>query len=198
MKTAFLIAGFNMNQSATDDKYNELRKAITSHGYRVVPVPFVWNHTTVPQYVDKFMDFYSKNKGSYSIVIGNSYGAMVAFLSAPIITPDEIYLCSLSPFFKEDKQRTTQSYRLKKFGKRRNQAMEILSADQTAKAINQTKTKVIMLYGEKEKVDVPYLVERVLETSRSLRNIELIEIPDAPHSFRDPSYIKGIDLSLSK
>ena len=196
MKTAFLIAGFGMNQTAGDEKYADLQSAIASKGYKVIPVPFVWNYTTVPQYVDKFVDFYHQHRGDHNVIIGNSYGAMVAFLAAPSVLPDEIVLCSLSPYFNEDKDKTTVEYRVKRFGKRRNKAMDQLHAKQTATKINQSGTKVIMLYGEREKLIYPELVERVKSTAQDLHNVKLIEVADAPHSFRDPAYIRGIELAL--
>lgn len=198
MKTVFLIAGFNMNRTAADKKYDDLRKAIVSKGNKVVPVPFAWNHTTVAQYVDKFVDFYNRHKSNQNIIVGNSYGAMVAFLAAPKVKPDRIILCSLSPYFKEDKDKTTEKYRIKKFGKRRNKAMKQLSAEQTANEINKTNIRVTLLYGEQEKIHVPFLVERVKSTARDLENAELIEVPDASHPFHGPAYIKGIKSVLTK
>jgi pimeloyl-ACP methyl ester carboxylesterase len=197
MKTAFLISGYKTNRTAADEKYDDLRKAIASKGFQVVPVPFVWNYTTVTQYVDKFITFYAQHKSDYNVIIGNSYGAMVAFLATPKIVPNEVVLCSLSPNFNEDKDKTTVQYRLKRFGKRREAAMRHLSAAQTAKAINQTNTKVVMLYGQQENEVYPHLVERVKSTAKDLRNVQLIEVPDAPHSFSDPAYIKGIESALA-
>jgi hypothetical protein len=55
-----------------------------------------------------------------------------------------------------------------------------------------------MLYGQQEKEVYPHLVERVKSTAKDLRNVRLIEIPDAPHSFSDPAYIKGIESALTK
>lgn len=181
-----------MNQSAVDEKYRALREGIEEKGCKLVPVPFHWNYTTVPQYVEKFVKFYRNNKGEHNIVIGNSYGAMVAFLSAPEIEPDEIIACSLSPFFKEDKGKTSLEYRLRKFGKRRTEAQDSLSATETASCINQTNTKVILMYGEQEKDLYPYLVKRVLETKSELKNVKLVEAKGAPHSMRDPLYTKAI------
>lgn len=196
MKTAFIIAGFNMNQSAADDKYKNLRKTVALKGYRVIPVPFTWNYTTVDQYTERFVTFYNKHKSTKNIVIGNSYGAMVAFLSAPKIAPNRIFLCSLSPFFKEDKDKTSKEYRIKRFGKRRNNAMDLISAKQTARQINATSTDVVMLYGEQEKTVYPHLVERVKSTAKDLHKCRLIEVPHAPHSFQDINYIEGIRLAL--
>ncbi len=198
MKTAFLIAGFSMNRTAADERYDGLRKAIARKGYKVIPVPFVWNYTTVARYADKFVAFYDQHKSDYNVVIGNSYGAMAAFLAAPRTMPDKLLLCSLSPFFKEDTAKTTEAYRLKTFGKKRNDAMAHLSAKQIAKAVNRTGTKVVMLYGEEEKTLYPHLVERVKSTAKDLTNAELVEIPGAPHPFHEPVYVRGIELTLTK
>lgn len=197
MKTAFLISGFNMNQCAADPKYAPLREAVAAQDYNVVPVPFTWNHKTIEQYVELFVDFYEKNKGDYNVVIGNSYGAMVAFLSAPKVRPNRLLLCSLSPFFKEDASKTTLEFRLAWFGKRREAAMQSLSAKETAKLLNQTNIDVTLLYGEQEKEMYPHLVERVKDTARDLKAAQLVEVAGAPHSSRDPAYIKGIAAVLA-
>ena len=103
MKVAFLLSGYSLNQTAADDKYAVSRKVISKKGYKVIPSPIQWNYKTVSKYVTEFTDFYNKNKGDYNILIGNSYGAIVSFLVAPIVKPDRILLCSLSPYFIEDK-----------------------------------------------------------------------------------------------
>lgn len=196
MKTAFIISGFNMSISAADEKYEELRNAVASKGYKVIPVPFHWNYTTVSEYVDKFIPFYEENKGTHNTVVGNSYGAMVAFLSAPIVQPDRVLCCSLSPYFKEDWGKTTEEYRVKRFGKRRNNAQKYLSAKETAREINRRKIPLVLLYGEQEKELYPELVARIKETANDLNDCEVVEVPDAPHPFRDPAYIKGIAKEL--
>lgn len=196
MKTAFLISGFNMNQCAADEKYKDLRDAIASKEYRVMPAPIFWNHKTVAQYCAEFIEFYRKNKSGHNIVIGGSYGAMVAFLTAPVLKPDRVFACSLSPYFVEDLDKTTEKYRIEKFGIKRNRAQKNLSAKDTAKQINKTKTEVTLLYGEKEKQLYPYLVKRVLETATDLKNTDVIEVSKTGHIFRDPLYIEAIKNNL--
>lgn len=193
MKTAFIISGFNMNTSAADEKYKEVREAVASKGYKVIPVPFHWNNTTVSEYVKKFVDFYNENKSEHNTVIGNSFGAMVAFLSAPVIQPDRVLVCSLSAYFKEDMPKQKQSYMLRRFGKRRTTDSHIISANDTAKALNKTNVEMIFMHGERENWGrFLKLVERVEASAKTVKNGELIVIPNAPHSFRNPDYIKGI------
>jgi pimeloyl-ACP methyl ester carboxylesterase len=189
MKIAFLISGYNFNQTSADPKYASLRTAIAAKGYKVVPSTFVWNHTTVAQYVPKFVDFYQKNKGDYNILIGNSYGAMVAFLATPATEPNRVLLCSLSPYFAEDYSKTTKEYRLKRFGKRREVDMKKISAKQTAEAINKTSVEITLMYGENED---KILIDRVKSTAKDLKNSEVIEVPNGPHHMIDPIYTAAI------
>lgn len=195
MTSVFLIAGFT-KQTAEDDKFRQLRKAIELKGYKLIPVPIKWSHKTVAQYSDEFKNFYQQKKGKHNIVIGNSYGAMVAFLTAPDLMPDEVILCSLSPYFKEDVDKTTKQYRIKRFGKRREQGMQLLSAKDTAKRINDLKIPVTLLYGELEKTIYPHLLERVKATANDLEDCELVELPKATHSFYEREYVQGIEKIL--
>lgn len=198
MKTAFLIDGFKMNRNASDPIFADLRKAIETRGYTVVPVPFFWNYTTVPKYVEQFVEFYENNKSDHNIIIGNSYGAMVAFLAAPIVKPDRAIICSLSPYFNEDKDKTTKSYRIKKFGINREHAMSQLSATKTAQDLNKTNVSVTLLYGEQEKELHPHLMQRVWQTAKQLKHAEVIEAPGAPHAFYNKTYIDTISSVLAK
>lgn len=193
MRTAFIISGFNMNTSAADEKYKEIREAVAGKGYYVVPVPIHWNNTTVSEYVKKFVDFYNDNKGEHNTVIGNSFGAMVAFLAAPIVQPDRVLVCSLSAYFKEDMPKQQQSYMLRRFGKRRTADSHIISADDIAKALNKTNVEMIFMHGERENWGrFLKLVERVEASAAAVNNSKLVVVPDAPHPFRNPAYIKGI------
>jgi pimeloyl-ACP methyl ester carboxylesterase len=129
MKTAFLISGYKMNRTAADPKYDDLRKAIASKGFRVIPVPFVWNYTTVAQYVDKFIPFYTQHKSDYNVVIGNSYGAMVAFLAAPKIVLNKVVLCSLSPTSRRQRQNTSNTAKKVREAPRRDDEAALSNAN---------------------------------------------------------------------
>lgn len=108
-KKAFLIRGFKFGTSAADPDFMSVRAAIQECGYEVIPVPWTWNFKTLSQYADKFVDFYVKNKGEYNVVIGHSFGAMVALASASRTKPDLLVLCSLSGYFKEDLPKYTKT-----------------------------------------------------------------------------------------
>ncbi len=193
----FLIAGFDINQTAAHKDYQDLRQAIKDKNYEVIPVDIYWRKQTMSGFVKKFIKFYQHKKGAINIIIGNSFGAEVALITAPKLKPDKIILCSLSPFFKEDIPRFNDRKKLEKwFGPRRLKDLEQISANEAAKRINQTNIKTIMFYGEKEKIMYKKLVERVKATAKDINETELMEITEAAHSFKDPAYIKVISESL--
>ena len=196
MKTAFLISGFSMNSTAADPDCAELRKAIREKGYKVLPAPILWNHKTVSEFTDEFVGFYNRQKTEKNIVIGNSFGAAVAFVASQYIHPDRVFLCSLSPCFKEDRSSLSERYSRRIFGKKRQADFKKLSANEIADKINRIGLDVTLLYGEKEKEKYPPLVKRVKDTAKTIVDSKLIEIPNGPHSFDDPVYIKAIQRLL--
>jgi pimeloyl-ACP methyl ester carboxylesterase len=196
MKTVFLIAGFRLNQTAADPKFKELREAIAAKGYGVLGVPITWNRKAVSDYLKLFLEFYEKNKSEQNIIVGCSYGAMVTFLAAPMVRPDKILLCSLSPYFREDMLKRGETRSSKKFGKSRTADHYSLLADSTAKKLNQTDVESVFMVGEQELGVNTWLTKRVRTSAKAVKNSKYVEVPDAPHTFRDPAYIKGIAKEL--
>ena len=87
-------------------------------GFTVSLVPITWERATMTDYAVEFESFYEKHKANDNYVLGFSYGAVIAFITANKLKPKKIYLCSLSSDFKEDvrsmKPRITKVYRKKK------------------------------------------------------------------------------------
>jgi esterase/lipase len=192
----FLIAGFEINRTAAHDEYKLLREAIESKNYKVVPVDINWKHHTMSKFVREFTDLYKQRASKHNIIIGNSFGAMVALITAAELKPDKIVLCSLSPFFKEDIPRFHPEEKLYKwFGRRRVDDFRTISAEALAEAINNTKVQSVHFYGEKEKKIYKKLVDRVVSTAKDLHS-PAVEIPDAPHSFSDSAYVEAITAVL--
>ena len=195
LKTAFIIRGFTLNTSAADADFAELRAMVAAQGYSVVPVAITWNHKTISQFVKQFADIYHQEKTEYNVVIGGSFGAMAAFVAAPIIHPNRLILCSLSGLFKEDIN-TTDLARMKRLnawlGKRRVADCLALSAEDTAQKVDRLSIPTALFYGEKEKLLYPRLVSRVKSTAKALRQHELIEVPNAGHQMRHTLYAREI------
>jgi hypothetical protein len=188
MKNVYILGGFDIHETALND-YSLLKDGLTAKGYNVIAVDISWKQTTPSQYCHQFISEFNNSKSDYNIVIGNSFGAVVALMSAGITCPDELYLCSLSPFFKEDRHNYDDSYGIKYFGKRRMVDLWSISANKLANDIDKLSTKTTVLYGQYELVTSPALVERCTKTAKAIKGSNLIEIPDAPHDMNDEKYM---------
>lgn len=191
MKTVFTIAGYDLRKSSVN-KLQLLNEELRVKDYNVVPVDLVWKHKTHTQYIKDFVEIYNQHKTEENIVLGNSFGAAVAFISAPIVQPDRIYLCSLSPFFKEDRGKRPDDYVIDKFGKRRAEDFWSYSASEIAKQISQQKIPTTVVHGEKEHQTSPVLVSRALQTAKAIDGAELVEVPNCPHNLSDETYSKAM------
>lgn len=194
MKTAFVIRGFTLGRTAASENYAELRDMLAGKGYHVVPVDIFWNRTVMSDFVDKFVALYQQKKGTHNIVIGNSFGAMAAFIAAPQVKPDKLVLCSLSPFFQEDLRNIPDEevLRMIMIGKRRLADFRTISANDIAAQVNAANIPAVLLYGKKEQAKYPHLVARVKDTARQLEDAQLIQIPGAAHKMREPHYLAGL------
>lgn len=193
MKTVFVIAGFDLHETAASTSgYKTLLDGLRVQGYNVIPYTRAWYRKNPIQYVREFEEFYIAHKTDENIIIGNSFGAVVAFVSAPKLQPNTIFLCSLSPFFKEDRGKYPDEYAYKYFGKKRAHELWSYSSNDIVTEINKTGIRVIGVYGEKEHKTSPNLVARTTNVARKLNDAELIEVPDAPHVLENSIYTAAI------
>lgn len=181
-----IIPGFT--HKPTDKCYRWLIAFLKSAGFDVQLIHIDWQYKVMSDYVEQFLLQYQKNKAEQNYVLGFSFGAMIAFISANQVVPDRLFLCSLSPYFKEDLNGTTKF--VKRFmGKRRMADFEKYSAAKIAKNIN---VPTIIFCGEDEGDRYPTLLKRCQGVARSIPDAMLIIPPTAPHEIDYPSYIKAI------
>lgn len=191
MKNVYIIGGFDIHATALDE-FALLKDGLAAKKYNVIPVNISWRRITPSEYAHRFIAEYGQSKASYNIIIGNSFGAIVGLLAAPNVLPDELYLCSLSPFFQEDSDKLPDSFGIKYFGKRRMAALRSLSAKELAEAVNRTQIKTTVLYGELEHNTSPALVNRCIETARDIQGSRLIELPSTPHDMDTKPYMENL------
>lgn len=188
MPTAFIIAGFDLQNTAASKKYAVLEEGLKKKGYTVVASDISWKRKTPTQYALEFITFYNKHKSERNIIIGNSFGAVVAFISAADTKPDALYLCSLSPFFKEDRGKRPDSYGINIFGKRRMEDLWSISAQNITDGISRLNIYTVVVYGQKEHQTSSTLVARCKNTAKQIHNAEIFELPNAPHSMTNEVY----------
>lgn len=186
MKTFFIIPGFWF--PAGHEKFSWLVKYLRNKKYKVIEVPVKWGYSTLTKNAKEFEVFFNKNKGKDNYVLGFSYGAVIALLTANNLKPKKIYLCSLSPDFKEDfKYMDKQSK--KYIGKRRMDDVKTRSGKKIAKSLA---VPSVVFYGEVEGKKYPDLRKRCEETARLARNSRFIKVKNAPHDISHPEYQKAI------
>jgi pimeloyl-ACP methyl ester carboxylesterase len=185
-KTFFIIPGFG--QQAKDKAYNWLTSFLRSSGFNVVHVPIHWERRVMSDYINDFESLYSSNKSAVSYVLGFSYGAVVAFSTAEKLRPNKIFLCSLSPDFKED-HHVMKPWIKKLVGKRRLEDSKSRSAISLAKELT---VPTVIFYGEEEGKQYPQLKLRSEQTQQLAKHSKLIVVPKAPHKIDFAEYQKAI------
>jgi hypothetical protein len=190
MKTFFIIPGFKMR--AQDKEFDWLIIFLKTKGFKVFLVPIVWNYKTLSQNAKEFIDFFNNNKSEENYVLGFSFGAVISFITANILKPKKIFLCSLSPNFKEDKIFINKNSR-KYIGKRRFSDIDNRSAVKFSKEL---KVQAVLFYGEREGVVYPHLRKRSEETLRFSKKSKLIIVKNSPHNINFPEYINAIKKEL--
>lgn len=185
-KTFFIIPGFK--QKANDKSFLWLEKLVKSTGYSVVKVPITWERRTMKEYVQDFIEIYEKYKSDENYVLGFSYGAVIALLSANAVKPNKIYLCSLSPDFKEDVSAMTP-WMQKYVGKRRIAYSLKTSGREVAKNL---RIPSVIFYGEAEVKDYPQTKVRCEETVKLAARSRLVVVEKSPHQIDFPAYQAAI------
>lgn len=193
MTTAFLINGFNLERTtAQSEKIIVLQNKLEAMGYRVVLTNISWRGKAVLQFAKEFKAFYTAHKTDRNIIIGNSFGAIVALLTAADLRPDKLYLCSLSAFFSEDKAQRSDGDDIERFGEERMREFWSLSFAAITRKYAHLAIDITITYGEKEKTMHPLLVRRCKTAAEGLPHARLIELPQASHSMGDPVYIEQL------
>lgn len=188
-KTFFIVPGFTMKASGKPFRWLDLH--LKKNGYNVIKFNPVWRRRTNAQVAAEFVKFYKKHKGKNNYVLGFSYGAIVTLLTANELMPKKIYLCSLSPEFKEDDKHLRPW--IESIGKRRYKEAMRTSARTLAKSL---KIPAVIFWGEKEAEKYPELKIRAEETARLAKKAKLVRVKDAPHKIDFPSYQDAIKRNL--
>lgn len=121
--TFFILPGFG--QEASSKKYSWLNNFLKDEGFNVVKVPIKWEYQTNTKISENFIEFYKRHKSTNkNYILGFSYGAVITLMTAGKLQPTKIYLCSLSPDFKEDS--SAMNTRIKKIiGKRKKYFLKL-------------------------------------------------------------------------
>lgn len=190
--TFFIVPGFK--QQVTDKSYAWLVIFLKKQGFNVVGIPMNWNSKTMKDYIKQFIATYSEKKTETNYVLGFSYGAVTAFMTASELKPKKVFLCSLSPDFYEDRKSFTPQM-IQYIGKRRFTELQTRKAVDVAKKLT---VPSVIFCGEKEAAQYPQLLHRCKETSTLAKNSKLIMVTGSPHDIGNSEYQKCIIKELEK
>ena len=179
MKLAYILSGGT--ESTRQAKYRRIGRAFESRGFTVRYVEIRWLRKNPTDWINQFISMYKP--GDYTVLFGFSWGAWTAFVASTMVKADKLVLCSLSPYFKED--RIKRSW-IRTIGKMRYADFKRYSF----KVLNsKCKTSAVLLIGGEEHKNV---LKRVREAHRMMRGSKLLVVPESKHEIADKNYMKAI------
>ncbi|MDP3640365.1 MAG: alpha/beta fold hydrolase [Nanoarchaeota archaeon] len=178
-RVVYIIPGFG--QKTALPEYQNVIKLFKAHQFQTIPVKISWKHKVMRDYVEQFLSQLQHHKSDEVALFGFSFGAMIALIAAVKIKPKMLFLCSLSPYFKEDLRTLKKSWK-DYFGKRRMKDFQRFSFKALAKEI---RCKTVLIIGEKEG---EALLRRVKDARKRIKNAKLISVKGAKHNFAQKEY----------
>ncbi len=191
MRTVLFVPGFQEDMTSRD--YAKTIAAIKAAGYKVKFVPIRWTRTTIVDWAKELHEVYDTHDPGETILAGFSFGAMTAFRVAVDRPPAELWLFSLSPYFKEDQ--ADPSFKkswLTQIGHRRADTFNALSFKSLVKKIG---SKIFFFYGDEELKSWTDISIRHAAT-RSMSNVQTVMIAGAKHDVTQPEYIQAISAEI--
>lgn len=182
-KTVYIIPGFT--ESTNLKSYQQIIKLFRSKNFKVIPIKISWKNKVMSDYIKEFQKQIQSDKDEKIYLFGFSFGAMIALISAVKIKPKMIFLCSLSPYFREDLPLIKKSWK-NIFGKKRIEDFQNFPFNKIAKNI---KSKTILLVGEKE---VDLIKKRIKKAEQKIKNSKLFIIAGAKHDISQKIYLDKI------
>jgi esterase/lipase len=181
-KTIFIIPGFR--HTPQQKAYKTIAGMLKKEGYYPIVVSVSWKNTTISQNTTSFVKRYKKVRRKEKYILGFSFGAMIALLASTKVKTHGLILCSLSPYFKEDKIVWSPT-----IGTKRYKDFSQLYATRLARSVKTGKT--LFLYGAKE---AKPLINRVNDTYASIPSTKkyLLPIHKTDHDIASSDYLNTI------
>ena len=190
-KVAYIIPGY-CESYLKQRGYNKIAKFFEEQGIEPIHIEIDWkksNPERFSDYTKQFIDLYKKPKRGKVYVLGFSYGATVAFLTAAKLKPDALILCSLSPYFEEDLEDLKASW-VKWF--RKNFTESDYSFTKLAPKV---KSRTYLIVGDKE--DRACLV-RAKGARKDIADSSLSIAKGAEHKIGQKEYLATVEKVISR
>lgn len=179
-KVVYFIPGFE--HIVEEDRYAGAVKLLKENGFTVLPVEITWKYKAMSDYVNQFLLQYNQHKDTDDVYLfGFSFGAVISFIASSQINPKMQFLCSLSPYFKEDLPLIKESWK-EYLGKNRIRDFEKISFDEISQKVD---CKTYIFAGNCEGPEVAW---RAKSAQEQIRNSELFMIDGAKHDISQEVY----------
>lgn len=177
----------------TDTCYRWMITYFRSLGFEVQMITVDWNRRVMTDWIADFRSQFSKERGVEDYILGFSFGAMIAFLTANETKPMKLFLCSLSPYFKEDMDFLENKRDVRYFGTRRLADIRKYVFKDHVKNIS---ASTIVFCGGQETTKYPTLLKRCKAAVEQIKRARLVIAENAPHQIDHPSYIEAIKKNI--
>lgn len=189
-KIVYIIPG--NGESHTKQKgYVKLEKLFKKNGITPVHVEMDWdkNPGKFKDFGQQFLRKYKKPRNTEVYILGFSFGAVAAFLSAAKTKPAAFIFCSLSPYFLEDQKNLKPTW-LKWFRK------NMVDSDYSFVALAPTITsKAYFVVGSEEDYSCLY---RARNAKRLISGSSLIIAKGAKHNLGQKEYLAALERLIPK
>lgn len=188
-KIAYIIPGYGENRLSRK-AYGIIAGYFKDNEIKPIQVSIMWD-LKIPRnfedYNNQFLKKFRGNKKDKVYILGFSYGAVIAFMTAKQINPASVILCSLSPYFVEDYKNIKPQW-LKWWKKNFNSELSF------KKLLTGYKTKSYIIVGESEDKSV---MIRARSFKRNIKYSELKIAKGAKHNIGNKGYLEAIKEVIS-
>jgi dienelactone hydrolase len=189
-KVAYIIPGYG--ESHTRQKgYGAVAEMFRARGITPLQVEIDWSKKpgVFGDYVKQFLKQYKKPKGTRTYVLGFSFGATTALLSASKAKPDILMLCSLSPYFDEDLKALRPAW--VRWWKKNIMDSNYSFAKLAATVAQET----YVIVGREEDISC---IRRAKDAKRKIRNSSLLIAKGAKHKIGQKEYLAAVEKVIAK
>ena len=126
----------SLGSNCIDDGYQPIKNKLKDK-FNVIYSNINWKNSSITEWSKQFTQHYLSTKAIKNIIVGFSYGAMTAINATTNLSPNELILCSLSPFFSEYLNKLPKTW----IRSESKKDFTVLKTAQSKKSPNQLSTK---------------------------------------------------------
>lgn len=189
-RIAYIIPGHQ--ESHTKQKgYDKVTSFFEAQGITPIHVEIDWSKKPgqFKDFSQQFLKQYKKPKNAEVYILGFSYGAVAAFLSAIKTKPTAFIFCSLSPYFLEDQKNLKPAW-LKWF--KENMVKSDYSFKELAPTIS---SKAYFIVGSEED---PSCLYRARNAKKLIPDSSLVIAKGAKHKISQKEYLVAVEKVIKK